>query len=71
MTTNVMSGRVLSFTYFIVDNKMNSFVIVGWGMIIGGIGVTIVQFITTNEFILLSTMKYVKLSTLPLITFVV
>ena len=26
MTTNVMSGRVLSFTYFIVDNKMNSFV---------------------------------------------
>ena len=40
-------------------------------MIIGGIGVTIVHFISTNEFILLSTMKYVKLSTLPLITFVV
>ena len=36
-----------------------------------GIGVTIVHFISTNEFILLSTMKYVKLSTLPLITFVV
>ena len=51
--------------------KWSSSVIVGWGMIIGGIGVTIVHFISTNEFILLSTMKYVKLSTLPLITFVV
>ena len=40
-------------------------------MIIGGIGVTIVHFISTKEFILLSTVKYVKLSTLPLITFVV
>ncbi|KFN03963.1 eamA-like transporter family protein [Bacillus clarus] len=40
-------------------------------MIIGGIGVTILHFISTNEFILLSTMKYVKLSTLPLIGFVV
>ena len=37
-----------------------------WGM-----GVTIVNFITTKEFILLSTMKYVKLNTLPLITFVI
>ena len=37
-----------------------------WGM-----GVTIVHFITTKEFILLSTMKYVKLNTLPLITFVI
>ncbi len=36
-----------------------------------GIGVTIVHFITTKEFILLSTMKYVKLNTLPLITFVI
>jgi hypothetical protein len=26
MTTNPMRGRVLSFTYFIVDNNMNSFV---------------------------------------------
>ena len=26
MTTNVMSGRVLNFTYFTVDNKINSFV---------------------------------------------
>ena len=36
-----------------------------------GIGVTIVHFISTKEFILLSTVKYVKLSTLPLTTFVV
>lgn len=36
-----------------------------------GIGVTILHFVSTNEFILLSTIKYVKLSTLPLITFVV
>ncbi|GLV63773.1 transporter [Bacillus mycoides] len=51
--------------------KWSSSVIVGWGMIIGGIGVTILHFISTNEFILLSTMNYVNLSTLPLITFVV
>lgn len=47
------------------------FVIVGWGMIIGGIGVMIVYFIFINEFILLLIMKYVKLSILLFIIFVV
>ncbi|MEC2507287.1 DMT family transporter [Bacillus cereus] len=70
----ILSGLSLAF-YSLYSKelleKWSSSVIVGWGMIIGGIGVTIVHFISTNEFILLSTMKYVKLSTLPLITFVV
>ncbi|PGH79836.1 EamA family transporter [Bacillus thuringiensis] len=70
----ILSGLSLAF-YSLYSKellkKWSSPVIVGWGMIIGGIGVTIVHFISTNEFILLSTMKYVKISTLPLITFVV
>ncbi len=70
----ILSGLSLAF-YSLYSKelleKWSSSVIVGWGMIIGGIGVTIVHFISTNEFILLSTMKYVKLSTLPLIIFVV
>ncbi|EOP42042.1 DMT family transporter [Bacillus cereus] len=70
----ILSGLSLAF-YSLYSKelleKWSSSVIVGWGMIIGGIGVTILHFISTNEFILLSTMKYVKLSTLPLITFVV
>lgn len=70
----ILSGLSLAF-YSLYSKglleRWSSSVIVGWGMIIGGIGVTIVHFISTKEFILLSTVKYVKLSTLPLITFVV
>ena len=70
----ILSGLSLAF-YSLYSKELldrwSSSVIVGWGMIIGGMGVTIVNFITTKEFILLSTMKYVKLNTLPLITFVI
>ncbi len=70
----ILSGLSLAF-YSLYSKelleKWSSSVIVGWGMIIGGIGVTIIHFISTNEFILLSTMKYVKINTLPLLVFVV
>ncbi|MEH6980075.1 DMT family transporter, partial [Bacillus pseudomycoides] len=39
--------------------------------IIGGVGVTVLHFLSTNEFILLSGMKYLQPNNLFLITFVV
>ncbi|MCI0764123.1 EamA family transporter [Bacillus sp. TL12] len=70
----ILSGLSLAF-YSLYSKelleKWSSSVIVGWGMIIGGIGVTILHFFATNEFILLSGMKYLQPNNLFLITFVV
>ncbi|WP_026591743.1 DMT family transporter [Bacillus sp. UNC437CL72CviS29] len=70
----ILSGLSLAF-YSLYSKelleKWSSSVIVGWGMIIGGIGVTVVHFLSTNEFILLSGMKYLQPNNLFLITFVV
>lgn len=70
----ILSGLSLAF-YSLYSKelleKSSSSVIVGWGMIIGGVGVTILHFFSTNEFILLSGMKYLQLNNLFLIAFVV
>ncbi|KEK24668.1 DMT family transporter [Bacillus gaemokensis] len=70
----VLSGLSLAF-YSLYSKelleKWSSAVIVGWGMIIGGIGVTVLHFFSTNEFILLSGMKYLQPNNLFLIAFVV
>ncbi|PEY32284.1 EamA family transporter [Bacillus cereus] len=70
----ILSGLSLAF-YSLYSKelleKWSSSVIVGWGMIIGGVGVTILHFFSTNEFILLSGMKYLQPNNLFLITFVV
>ncbi|EEL51301.1 EamA family transporter [Bacillus cereus] len=70
----ILSGLSLAF-YSLYSKelleKWSSSVIVGWGMIIGGVGVTILYFFSTNEFILLSGMKYLQLNNLFLIAFVV
>lgn len=70
----ILSGLSLAF-YSLYSKelleKWSSSVIVGWGMIIGGVGVTILHFFSTNEFILLSSMKYLQLNNLFLIAFVV
>ncbi|MEY8346809.1 EamA family transporter [Bacillus cereus] len=70
----ILSGLSLAF-YSLYSKelleKWSSSVIVGWGMIIGGVGVTILHFFSTNEFILLSGMKYLQLNNLFLIAFVV
>ncbi|PEP56155.1 MULTISPECIES: DMT family transporter [Bacillus] len=70
----ILSGLSLAF-YSLYSKelleKWSSSVIVGWGMIIGGVGVTVLHFLSTNEFILLSGMKYFQPNNLFLITFVV
>lgn len=70
----ILSGLSLAF-YSLYSKelleKWSSSVIVGWGMIIGGVGVTILHFFSTNEFILLSGMKYLQPNNLFLIAFVV
>ncbi|PDY47851.1 DMT family transporter [Bacillus pseudomycoides] len=70
----ILSGLSLAF-YSLYSKelleKWSSSVIVGWGMIIGGVGVTVLHFLSTNEFILLSGMKYLQPNNLFLITFVV
>ncbi|MBJ8028729.1 DMT family transporter [Bacillus cereus group sp. N21] len=70
----ILSGLSLAF-YSLYSKelleKWSSSVIVGWGMIIGGVGVTVLHFLSTNEFILLSGMKYFHPNNLFLITFVV
>ncbi|WP_243521488.1 DMT family transporter [Bacillus pseudomycoides] len=70
----ILSGLSLAF-YSLYSKelleKWSSSVIVGWGMIIGGVGVTILHFFSTNEFILLSGMKYLQPNNLFLITFIV
>ena len=69
----ILSGLSLAF-YSLYSKelleKWSSSVIVGWGMIIGVLCNDCTLYFY-KQFILLSTMKYVKLSTLPLITFVV
>ncbi|PFK43899.1 EamA family transporter [Bacillus cereus] len=70
----ILSGLSLAFYSLyskVLLEKWSSSVIVGWGMIIGGVGVTILHFFSTNEFILLSGMKYLQLNNLFLIAFVV
>ncbi|MBO1578549.1 DMT family transporter [Bacillus sp. XF8] len=70
----ILSGLSLAF-YSLYSKelleKWSSSVIVGWGMIIGGVGVTVLHFLSTNKFILLSGMKYLQPNNLFLITFVV
>ncbi|WP_459501396.1 DMT family transporter [Bacillus sp. C1] len=70
----ILSGLSLAF-YSLYSKelleKWSSAVIVGWGMIIGGIGVIVLHFLSTNEFILLSGMKYLQPNNLFLIAFVV
>ncbi|MEN1935269.1 EamA family transporter [Paenibacillus sp. 102] len=70
----ILSGLSLAF-YSLYSKelleKWSSSVIVGWGMIIGGVGVTILHFFSTNELILLSGMKYLQPNNLFLIAFVV
>ncbi|HEK9102479.1 EamA family transporter [Bacillus pfraonensis] len=70
----ILSGLSLAF-YSLYSKelleKWSSSVIVGWSMIIGGIGVTTLHFLSTNEFILLSGMKYLQPNNLFLIVFVV
>ncbi|ABS21733.1 DMT family transporter [Bacillus cytotoxicus] len=70
----ILSGLSLAF-YSLYSKELldrwSSAVIVGWGMIIGGIGVTMLHFFSTNEFILLSSMKYLHIQNLLLIAFVI
>lgn len=70
----VLSGLSLAF-YTLYSksllDKWSSAVLVGWGMIIGGIGVTIVHYFSKKEIIFLKSIENIDLNTLYLIAFVV
>ncbi|MDM5154285.1 DMT family transporter [Bacillus sp. DX1.1] len=70
----ILSGLSLAFyTLYSKEllEKWSSSIIVGWGMIIGGAGVTLLNFLSTNQFILFADVKHLELNTLLLIAFVV
>lgn len=70
----VLSGLSLAFyTLYSKDllTLWSSSVLVGWGMIIGGMGMIILQALTTRRFILFSDTPQLHLTTLLLIGFVV
>lgn len=70
----VLSGVSLAF-YTLYSKRLlerwSSAVLVGWGMIIGGLGVTVVHFFTNGEIIFLTKVENITISTLLLIAFVV
>ncbi|MGG2134569.1 DMT family transporter [Bacillus sp. S2(2024)] len=70
----VLSGLSLAFYTLYSKSllkKWSSAVLVGWGMIIGGIGVTIVHYFSKKGIIFLESIGNIDLNTLLLITFVV
>ncbi|PFD95626.1 EamA family transporter [Bacillus cereus] len=70
----VLSGLSLAF-YTLYSKGLlenwSSAVLVGWGMIIGGLGVTILQFATKREVVFLANIPNLDVYTLLLIAFVV
>ncbi|MBM7111275.1 putative inner membrane transporter YicL [Brevibacillus laterosporus] len=70
----ILSGLSLAF-YTLYSKglleKWASSIVVGWGMIIGGIGLTILHFISTKKFVLLARIENVTLEAFLLIGFVV
>ncbi|QOT01333.1 EamA family transporter [Brevibacterium sp. JNUCC-42] len=70
----ILSGLTLAF-YTLYSkgllDKWASSIVVGWGMIIGGIGLTLLNFISTRKIIFLSRIENITLETFLLIGFVV
>ncbi|KEK17624.1 transporter [Bacillus manliponensis] len=70
----VLSGVSLAF-YTLYSKglleRWSSAVLVGWGMIIGGLGVTVVHLFTNGEIIFLTKIENITMNTLLLIAFVV
>ncbi|WP_369903445.1 DMT family transporter [Bacillus manliponensis] len=70
----VLSGVSLAF-YTLYSKglleRWSSAVLVGWGMIIGGLGVTVVHLFTNGEIIFLTKVENITMNTLLLIAFVV
>lgn len=70
----VLSGVSLAF-YTLYSKglleRWSSAVLVGWGMIIGGLGVTVVHLFTDGEIIFLTKVENITMNTLLLIAFVV
>ncbi|RAP29211.1 hypothetical protein C2W64_04158 [Brevibacillus laterosporus] len=70
----ILSGLTLAF-YTLYSkgllDKWASSIVVGWGMIIGGIGLTLLSFISTRKIIFLSRIENLTLETFLLIAFVV